>query len=94
MVEKKIPENIEKILEDIDKYCKKANAMIIESAVGPSPQILKMIVLQKVVDKYFNLIKGKYSEKKIKEAYSLMDSYLASTPIKVINDIKEVEKNL
>lgn len=64
------------IVEDLEKWIGKLNAMMLASGEGNCPQILKIIVMKKIVDLTAGQHK-KEDKKKYKLGEKLIDEYLS-----------------
>ena len=63
-------------IEDLDKYCKKLNAMMYASSDGPAPQVFKMLLQKNLVDKWVKEFKKRHHNNQFEKAQVLVDEYI------------------
>ena len=69
-------EQAERMTKELIKYSKKCNAMMMASVEGEAPQILKMFLLKKLVDEYFERIKKMMPKESIEAADKLAKQFI------------------
>ncbi len=80
-----------KRVDDLDLWCKKINAMMVESMDGPAPQIFKAILFAKLGNFWTGQHKD-HDKKKYLKAEKIIDEYLEKfVKLRVAKDKKEVE---
>jgi len=73
----KIKPTTEEIVEDLEKFAQKCNAMMLESARGPTPQLIKITLLKKLVESWFERAKEtKNLKEHFLDAEKLIDCFI------------------
>ena len=84
----------EKAIDDLDLWCKKINAMMVESMDGPAPQIFKAILFANLGNFWVGQYKD-HDKKKYLEAEKIMEKYLDKfVKLRVAKNKEEVEDTL
>lgn len=94
-MEKLTEEQINGMTEDLHKFAKKSNAMMVESTKGEAGQLLKLILLRRLVDNYFLEVAKIMDKDKLSTAEQIIDKFIKCFygQIKTIKKEKKNEKN-